>query len=99
MTPNLGIILSVIIFCIGLFGVLIRRNLIVILMSIELMLSAINILFVIFSKMYNALDGHVIVLFIFIIASAEAAVGLAIIVSLFRMRGTIDVSDWKELKN
>ena len=93
------IILSIIVFCVGLFGVLVRRNLIVILMSIELMLSSINILFIAFSNMHMALDGHVIVLLNFVIAACEAAVGLGIIVMLFRTRGTVDISVWKELKN
>lgn len=93
------IILSVIIFCVGVFGVLIRRNLIIILMSIELMLSAVNIAFVSFSKTHGGLDGQAVVLLVFVIAACEAAVGMAIIVSLFRLRGTIDIGRWKELKN
>lgn len=92
------IILSVVVFCIGIFGVLTRRNLIVILMSIELMLSAANIAFVSFSRMVGNLDGHAVVLLIFIIAACEAAVGLAIIVSAWRLLGTVDIGRWRELK-
>ena len=91
--------LSVGIFLIGVFGVLVRRNLIVILMSIELMLSASNLAFVYFSKVHGALDGQAAVLIVFVIAACEAAVGLAIIVQLFRLKGTIDIGKWNELKN
>ncbi|PIR17059.1 MAG: NADH-quinone oxidoreductase subunit NuoK [Deltaproteobacteria bacterium CG11_big_fil_rev_8_21_14_0_20_49_13] len=93
------LILSLIIFCVGLFGVLIRRNLLVLLMSIELMLSAVNIAFVAFSKMSGSLDGEAIVILNFVLAACEAAVGLAIIVSLYRSKGTIDIGKWGELKN
>lgn len=92
------LILSAIVFCIGVLGVLVRRNLIVILMSIELMLSAVNIAFVYFSKVHGALDGQVAVLLIFVLAACEAAVGLAIIVSLFKFKGTIDINKWRELR-
>jgi len=91
--------LSVGIFLIGLFGLLVRRNLIVILMSLELMLSAANIAFVYFSRIHGALDGEVAVLMVFVVAACEAAIGLAIIVQLFRLKGTIDISKWNELKN
>lgn len=92
------IIVSAIVFVIGVFGILIRRNLIVMLMSVELMLSAANILFVGFTKMNGSLDGQAAVLFIYIIAACEAAVGLAIIVALYNMRKTVDISKWCELK-
>ena len=73
------------------------RNLLIILMSLELMLSASNIALISFSSKDN-LEGHAIVLLIFVVAACEAAVGLAIIVSLFRLRGTIDIGSWKKLK-
>ncbi len=92
------IILSVVIFSIGVLGVLTRRNLIVILMSVELMLSATNIAFVSFSKLNGNLDGQAIVLIVFVLAACEAAVGLGIIVSAWRLLGTVDVMKWKELK-
>lgn len=91
------IILSTIIFCIGIAGILVRRNLLVILMSIELMLSAANILFVSFSRTNGHLDGQAVVLLLFVLAACEAAVGLAIIVSLYRQRGSVNIGDWKEL--
>lgn len=92
------IFLATAIFCIGIFGVLVRRNLLIMLMSIELMLSAANILFATFSNTNGTLDGQVAVLINFVLAACEAAVGLAIIVMLFRLRGTIDIGSWKELK-
>lgn len=92
------IILSIVLFCIGVLGVLARRNLIVILISIELMLSAANIAFVAFGRMNNGLDGDVVVLLNFVIAACEAAVGLAIIVAAYRLKGTVDIGAWKELK-
>jgi NADH-quinone oxidoreductase subunit K len=93
------LVLSVAIFLIGVLGVLVRRNLIVILLSIELMLSAVNIALVHFSKIRGTPDGQAIVLIVFVIAACEAAVGLAIIVQLFRKKGTIDIGEWNELKN
>jgi NADH-quinone oxidoreductase subunit K len=92
------IVLSVIIFCIGTAGVLLRRNLIILLMSIELMLSAANIAFVAFSKMHGNLDGQAIVLILYVLAACEAAVGLAIIVGLFRLKGSIDIQLFRELR-
>lgn len=93
------LILSVGIFIIGILGVLVRRDLIVILMSIELQLSAVNIALVYFSKMHGNLDGQAIALIVFVLAACEAAIGLAIIVQLFRMKGSIDITKWRELKN
>jgi NADH-quinone oxidoreductase subunit K len=92
------IVLSIALFCIGVLGVLVRRSLIVILISIELMLSAANIAFVAFARTNAGLDGDVVVLFNFVIAACEAAVGLAIIVAAYRLRGSADISVWRELK-
>lgn len=93
------IILSVVLFCVGVFGILIRRNLIAILVSIEVMLAASNLAFVAFSRMNGSLDGQAVVLINFVVAACEAAVGLAIIVSLFRLRGNIDIEKWRELRH
>ena len=90
--------LSMILFTIGAFGVLIRRNTLVLFMCIELMLNAVNIAFVAFSRMYGAVDGHVVVLFVMIVAAAEVAIGLAIIVSIFRRRQSANVDDLSLLK-
>lgn len=92
------IVLSVVLFCIGAFGVLTRRNLLIILMSIEIMLSAANLAFVAFSRYGRGLDGQVIVLFVFVIAACEVAVGLGIVIAAFRHRATVTVTEWKGLK-
>ena len=86
------LILAAALFCIGLYGALTRRNAIVILISIELMLNAVNILMVAFSRYITpvALTGQVFAIFIMVVAAAEVAVGLAIIISIYRSRDTID---------
>jgi len=83
--------LSAILFSLGALGVLIKRNSIVIFMSIELMLNAANMALVAFSRMHNNLDGQIVVFFTMTLAAAEVAVGLAIIVALFRLKHSIDV--------
>ena len=87
------LILSATLFCIGLFGALSRRNAVVILMSIELMLNAANIALVAFSRYVvpNLLTGQVFALFVMVVAAAEVAVGLAIIITIYRNRETINV--------
>jgi len=90
--------LAAILFTIGALGVLIRRNAIVIFMSIELMLNAANLLFVAFASTYASLNGQIFVFFIIAVAAAEVAVGLALIVAIFRSRHTIDIDELSELK-
>ncbi len=85
--------LSAILFFIGTFGVLFRRNLIVILMSIELMLNAVNLSFVTFARFNGTMDGHVAAFFIMALAAAEAGIGLAILVLVFRNRTTVQADD------
>jgi len=92
------LIVSALLFCIGLFGVVIRRNVLIIYMSIELMLNAGNLALVAFSRFNNNLDGQVIVFFIITVAAAEVAVGLALIVALYRKRQTTHVEDLTLLK-
>jgi NADH-quinone oxidoreductase subunit K len=92
------ILLSAVLFGIGAAGMLFRRNTIVVFMCIELMLNATNLAFVTFSKMWGNLDGQIMVLFTMVIAAAEAALGLAIIISLFRAFQSIDSSVASELK-
>ena len=87
------IILSIIIFSIGIMGVLFRKNAIIIFMSIELMLNAVNLSLVGFSRYYNSVDGQVFVFLIMTLAAAEVAVGLAIIVALFRNKQTINIDE------
>ena len=93
------IILSAILFTLGAVGVLIRRNAIVIFMSVELMLNAANLGFVAFSQMYGTLDGQVFVFFVITVAAAEVAVGLALIVAIFRTKHSINVDEINSLKN
>jgi len=90
--------LSVLMFLIGVIGVLVRRNALVIFMSIELMLNAANLAFVAFSRHMNSLDGQIFVFFVMTVAAAEVAVGLAIIVNLFRLRETVFVDEVNLLK-
>ena len=92
------VILSALLFSIGVAGVLIRRNAIEIFMCIELMLNAVNLLFVAFSKHHGAGEGQVFVFFVMAVAAAEVAVGLAIIIALFRNRETVDVGEVNILK-
>jgi NADH-quinone oxidoreductase subunit K len=92
------LVLSGIIFSIGAVGVLINRNALVIFMSIELMLNAVNLAFVTFSRQQNSMDGQIFVFFIMTVAAAEAVVGLAIIIALFRNKATINVDDINIMK-
>ena len=90
--------LSAILFTLGAMGVLIRRNAIIIFMSIELMLNAANLLFVAFARSFDHLDGQVFVFFVIAVAAAEVAVGLALIVAIFRTKGSIDIDELSSLK-
>jgi NADH-quinone oxidoreductase subunit K len=85
--------LSAVLFTIGVAGVLLRRNTIVIFMSIEIMLNAVNLAFVALGRRLGSMDGHVIVFFVMTVAAAEAAVGLAIIISVFRNRATVNADE------
>jgi len=85
------LIVAAIVFSIGLIGVMLRRNLIVLFMSIELMLNAVNLTLVAASRMWGSADGQVFTFFIIVVAAAEVVVGLAILVNLFFRRGTVDV--------
>ena len=92
------LILSAIVFAIGVIGVLARRNLIVVLMSIELMLNAVNLTFVAFSRFLGSMEGQVAVFFVMAVAAAEAVIGLAIIISVFRHRQSVDPQGMQLLK-
>jgi NADH-quinone oxidoreductase subunit K len=89
---------AALLFCIGLFGVVARRSLLVIYMSLELMLNSANLALVTFSRFNNSLDGQVMVFFIITVAAAEVAVGLALIVALYRRRQTTNTEDLTTLK-
>jgi NADH-quinone oxidoreductase subunit K len=92
------LVLSALLFSLGMVGVMFRRNLIVILMSLELMMNAVNLSFVAFSRYLGSIEGQVFVLFVMVVAAAEVAVGLAIAVAVFRERGTININDISLLK-
>jgi NADH-quinone oxidoreductase subunit K len=95
---NYYIILSAVLFIMGALGVLIRRNALVVFMSIELMLNAANLAFVAFARMHLNLDGQIFVFFVMTVAAAEVAVGLALIVAIFRSKQAIDVDQLNSLK-
>lgn len=92
------LILGGILFTIGVVGVLTRRNAIVIFMSIELMLNAVNLTLVTFSKLLNSLDGQIFVFFVMVVAAAEVAVGLALIVAIFRVKDSVYVDEINLMK-
>src|SRR5437660_2046580 len=92
------LIMSAILFTIGSIGVLARRNPLIIFMSIELMLNAVNLAFVAFSSFLDSADGQMFVFIVLTVAAAEVVVGLAIIVSIFRTRGNIDVDEMNVLR-
>ncbi|MFZ2490179.1 MAG: NADH-quinone oxidoreductase subunit NuoK [Thermoanaerobaculia bacterium] len=89
--------LSGVMFAIGLVGVIVRRNLIIVLMSLELLLNAVNINMIAFSHRFASLDGQVFTIFIIAIAAGEAAVGLAILIQLYRLKSTVNVDEVKTL--
>ena len=92
------LVLAAVLFLIGVAGVLVRRNALIILMSVELMLNAANILFIVFARAFGQLDGQVFVFFTITVAAAEVAVGLALILTVFRTRGSIEVDDLHDLQ-
>jgi NADH-quinone oxidoreductase subunit K len=100
--PPLGLnqylLLSALLFAVGVIGVLMRRNALVILMSIEIMLNAVNITFVAFSRQMNDLNGQIMVFFVMAIAAAEAAIGLAIAIAIFKRFREINISSFENLK-
>jgi len=98
MSPANYLLLSAALFSIGSVGVLIRRNAIVVFMCIELMLNAVNLSLVTFSRLNGTLDGQIIAFFVMVVAAAEVVVGLAIIVTIFRTRSSASVDDTNLLK-
>ncbi len=98
--PSLNdyLILSGVLFAIGAAGVFFRRNLITILLSVEIMLNAVNLSFVAFGREFGTADGQIIVFFVMTVAAAEAAVGLAIIIALFRHRESLNPETFRALK-
>jgi len=113
MTGDLTIFLytSIGLFCVGAFGVLVRRNALLVLMGIELMLNAVNMAFITFARgfgsgagreealgLVQAMQGHIFVLMIMAVAAAEAAIGIAIVVTIYRSRGNVLINESRELK-
>jgi NADH-quinone oxidoreductase subunit K len=96
--PEYAVGLSAVLFAIGVVGALTRRNLIVILMSIEVMLNAVNLALVAFSRQWADPNGQILVLMVIVVAAAEVAVGLGIVIALFRNRETVNVEDVSLLK-
>jgi NADH-quinone oxidoreductase subunit K len=93
-----AVLLSLVLFGIGALGVFLRRNVITVLMCIELMLNGANLAFVAFSRAAGTLDGQVLVFFVMVVAAAEAAVGLAIVIALHRHRDTLDIDAFNVMK-
>jgi len=91
-------ILSMVVFCIGVFGFLSRRNIIIMFMSIELMLNAVNISLISFSHYIQDLRGQILAFFVIAVAASEAAIGLAIVIALFRNKATAHVDEIHEMK-
>src|SRR5512140_1130353 len=91
--------LSAVIFALGVAGFLFRRNIITVFMSIELMLNAVNLTLITFSYQWKQVNGHLFAFFVMVVAAAEAAVGLAIIVTIFRNRATLNIDDVDSMKN
>ena len=100
MVPaNSYLALAAVLFGIGLVGVLVKRNMLVVFMCIELMLNAANLTFLAFARQQGSMSGHAIAFFVIAVAAAEAAVGLAIVIAVFRTRGTLQVDEVTILKN
>ena len=94
---DLSLVLATVLFSIGTVGVLVRRNVIIVFMCVELMLNAVNLAFVALSTVWG-IEGQIFVIFVMTVAAAEAAVGLAIIISIFRLSETVDMKDFNLLR-
>jgi NADH-quinone oxidoreductase subunit K len=98
VATELFVLLSAVLFMLGAMGVLLRRNAILIFMSVELMLNSANLALVAFARQWNSMDGHVLVFFVMTVAAAEVAVGLALIVAIYRTRQSTDVDELHALQ-
>ena len=92
------IMLSIVLFILGVMGVLLRRNAILVFMSVELMLNAANLAFVAFARQWGNVDGHLFVFFVMTVAAAEVAVGLALIVAIFRSKSNINIDELHQME-
>src|SRR5215469_14298696 len=93
------LVLSAVLFALGVSGFIFRRNIITVFMSIELMLNAVNLTFITFSYQLKQVNGHLYVFFVMVVAAAEAAVGLAIILTVFKNRSTLNIDEVNSMKN
>ncbi|MBX7115858.1 MAG: NADH-quinone oxidoreductase subunit NuoK [Myxococcaceae bacterium] len=93
------LILAAVLFCLGMLGVLVRRNALVVFMCVELMLNAANLTFLAFARERGDVTGHLSAFFIIAVAAAEAAVGLAIVIAVFRSRGTVNIDELHTMKH
>jgi NADH-quinone oxidoreductase subunit K len=93
------LLLSAILFALGVAGFLFRKNIITVFMSIELMLNAVNLSFIAFAYQFREVDGHIFAFFVMVVAAAEAAVGLGIILTVFKNRATLHIDEVSSLKN
>jgi NADH-quinone oxidoreductase subunit K len=98
MPVNAYLYLAAVIFTIGLAGVLMKRNALILMMSVELMLNAANLTFLAFARQNGSVAGHAIAFFVIAVAAAEAAVGLAIVIAIFRSRGAVNVDEVRALR-
>lgn len=98
VTLNQILALSAILFTLGVAGVMMRRNALIVLMCVELMLNAVNLTFVAFARKWGQMDGHVVVFFVMAVAAAEAAIGLALVIALFRHKLTVNLDQANLLK-
>jgi len=98
MLVNQFLLLAAVLFCIGVYGVLVRRNGVLVLMSVELILNAVNINLVAFGALRHNIDGQVFALFVIAVAAAEVGVGLALVLLIYRNRRSIDIDQLDELK-
>jgi NADH-quinone oxidoreductase subunit K len=96
------LVLAAILFCFGMFGVMVRRNALVVFMCIELMLNAANLTFLAFARQHggdSGMQGHISAFFVIAVAAAEAAIGLAIVIAVFRARGTVNADEIRTMKH
>ncbi len=93
------LIVGVILFCIGAIGVLVRRNALTVLMSVEIMLNAVNLVFLAFARFHGGTQGHVVTFFVIAVAAAEAAVGLALCLGIFRHKKSVNIDEMNALRD
>lgn len=93
------LLLAAALFCVGLFGVLVRRNALIVFMSVELMLNAANLTFLAFARQHGGMEGHLSAFFVIAVAAAEASIGLAIVIAVYRSRGSLLIDELKTMKH